>query len=92
MSKFQRSPVKLVVRNHTSIKEMTVARARRSSKCAAELRVDELGEISASITKMRDELLDYNPVLAVMADALQKAVALEIESQRCNLMFSADRA
>jgi hypothetical protein len=38
---------------------------------------------------MRDDLLDYNPVLAVMAEALQKAVALEIESQRCNLMLTA---
>jgi hypothetical protein len=92
MSKFQRSPVKLVVRHHTSIKEMTAARARRPAKCAAELRVDELGDISVSISKMRDELLDYNPVLSVMAEALQKAVALEIESQRCSLMFTADRA
>jgi hypothetical protein len=89
MSKFQRSPVKLVVRNHTSIKEMANARARRTTKCAGQSRVDELGEISASVSKMRDDLLDYNPVLAVMAEALQKAVALEIESQRCNLMLTA---
>jgi hypothetical protein len=92
MSKFQRSPVKLVVRNPTSIKEMAAARTRRPAKCAAESRVDELGEISASVAKMREDLLDYNPVLAVMAEALQKAVALEIEFQRCNLMLTSDRA
>jgi hypothetical protein len=92
MSKFQRSPVKLVVRNHTSIKDMVHARARRPPKCAVQSRVDELGEISASVSKMRDDLLDYSPVLAVMAEALQKAVALEIESQRFNVMFAEERA
>jgi hypothetical protein len=76
MSKLQRSPVELVVRNHTSIKEMAPVRARRRAGCAAESRVDELQAISSSVAKMREELLDYNPVLAVMAEALQKAVEL----------------
>ena len=42
--------------------------------------LEELAEICASVS---EELLDYNPLLAVMAEALHKAVQLELESQRC---------
>ena len=47
---------------------------------------DELTAICATLQQWREDLLDYNPVLAVMAEALQRAVELEIESQRCNVL------
>ena len=90
MSKFSGSAVELIVRNHSSIKEMAPARPRRRVRCETQTRVDELAAMSISITKMREDLLDYNPVLSVMADALHKAVELEMESQRCNLLMSSD--
>ena len=47
---------------------------------------DELAAMCATVERLRENLLDYNPLLAVMADALQKAVQLEIESRRCNML------
>jgi hypothetical protein len=37
-----------------------------------------------AIAALREGLLDYNPVLAVMADALHRAVMLELDAHRCN--------
>lgn len=53
---------------------------------------DDLAAHYATVAQLKEDLLDYNPVLALMAEALQKAVALEIESQRCNLLLAADSA
>jgi hypothetical protein len=92
MSKFHGSQVELIVRNHSSVKEMAPARARRRAQVATESRVEELAAIAAIVTKMRDDLLDYNPVLAVMADALHRAVELEAKSQRCNVMLTSGRS
>ncbi len=46
--------------------------------------IDALAEMSAAVIRLREGLLDYNPVLAVMADALHRAVELELEAHRCN--------
>jgi hypothetical protein len=91
MSKFSGSSIELLVRNHSSVKEMTPARTRRRAQGAADDRMDELATIVGSVTKMREDLLDYNPVLAVMADALCKAVELELETQRCNQLVMRNR-
>ena len=47
---------------------------------------DDLEAICVAVRQLREDLLDYNPVLAIMAEALQRAVELEIESRRCNLL------
>lgn len=44
----------------------------------------ELDAIRVAVAHMRDELLDFNPLLAVMAESLQRALELELEARRCN--------
>lgn len=53
---------------------------------------DDLAALYATVQQLKEDLLDYNPLLAIMAEALQQAVALEIESQRCNLLLATDSA
>ena len=47
---------------------------------------DDLAALLVTVQQLREDLLDYNPVLAIMAEGLQRALELEIESQRCNLL------
>ncbi|MDB5641231.1 MAG: hypothetical protein JWN07_548 [Hyphomicrobiales bacterium] len=47
---------------------------------------DELVEIRLTVERLRADLLDYNPLLAIMAESLQKALDLELEFLRCNVL------
>jgi hypothetical protein len=50
---------------------------------------DDLAAVVATMEEMRESLLDYNPLLAVMADGLRQAVQLELESRRLRVMDGA---
>jgi len=52
---------------------------------------EDLADIRVAVDQLRENLLDYNPLLAVMADALHKAVELELESRRFNVIPQGDR-
>ncbi len=45
-------------------------------------RLQELEAIARTVTSLRETLLDHSPMLAVSAEALEKAVALEIATAR----------
>jgi hypothetical protein len=51
---------------------------------------DDLTAILVAVQQLREDLLDYNPVLAVMAEGLQRAVELEMEAQRCNNLLGGE--
>jgi hypothetical protein len=53
-------------------------------------RLDELEAIERTVVSLRETLLDFNPMLAVCADSLARAVALEIETLRCAKMLDED--
>ena len=52
---------------------------------------DDLADLCATVDDLRESLLDYNPLLAVMADALRKAMELELEACRFSAFPLRDR-
>lgn len=57
-----------------------VAQERRSEA------FETLDALRATVERLCEDLLDFNPLLAVMAGSLQQALDLEIEARRCNLL------
>ena len=63
---------------------------RRTWASGTGSRLEELEAIARTAASLRETLLDFNPMLAVCAESLERAVALEIETLRCLNMVGND--
>jgi hypothetical protein len=64
---------------------------RRTWASGTGSRLEELEAIARTAASLRETLLDFNPMLAVCAESLERAVELEIETLRAlNMVDNSD--